>query len=141
MREIYWEDRAIGTVNMDKEGLYYRISCACKPEHEGRYHIVICSEAACIDLGLCVPNGNTYTLVTRIPIKRLKGNTLRFTLQNTGKKAVDICCIPVSADSPFPFLHKLKASRFLYKSGMPTIIIDPTQDQSGSDLSQEHLRK
>ena len=139
MYDIDWEGRPIGVVNLEKEGMYYRLVCICRPDREGRYRVKVCSGTDEIDLGICVPTEGAYTLCTRIQIKKLSKEMVTFILEkDAGNSSMEPFRVPVSSKKPFPYLDKLTAARFLCQNGQPIIIIDPTQVRQGSGQNQEH---
>ena len=115
MYEVFQGEKAVGTVEIQKEGLYIRFSCRCRPVHRDMIRLwMICGEKE-TDLGLCVPMDGAFGTEKRIPAKlcgpreptfclRHKDDTLR------GK------FIPISPEEPFRYLHKLETA-FLEKRG------------------------
>jgi hypothetical protein len=105
---------------------------------DGRYRIKVYYGREVIDLGICVPEGGNYTLVSRILVKKLLQEKITFVLEEEPNNPLRVTIAP---EKNFPYLDKLTAARFLYQNGQPVVIIDPTQVRQGNGLSQEHLRK
>lgn len=136
MFEIICNDKIVGTAEVEKEGLYYRIQCVCTPPNMEIHRIYVSDGQRKRDLGICVPIGTNFALTTRIPTKYLNGENLRFFLvqQNAG-------AIPVETDMEFYDLDKLETARLQVTNGQAEVIIDSAQDQPDSDQSQEFQHK
>ena len=109
MYEVFADEKAVGTVEATREGLYIRFSCRCQPVHRDMIRLwMICGEQE-IDLGLCVPMDGGFGTEKRIPARqcgpgepwfclRHKDDTLR------GK------FIPLSPEEPFQYIHRLETA-------------------------------
>ncbi len=71
-----------------------------------------------------MPNGKEFTLIARVPIKRLRGNPLLFTLTECKAKANSFFA-PVKNGELFPHLDKLESARLQNAAGQTVIVIDP----------------
>ncbi len=131
MYDILFDRVKVGTAEMFKEGLYYKIICTCRPANEGIHRILVSDGSESRDLGICVPEGGLFKLTARVPMKYLKGERLSFCL-------VGNCVpVPVATGEPFPHLDKLETARLQVTNGQPMIVIDQFQDQQDSDQNQE----
>ena len=140
MYQVFDKETCVGSAQIQKEGLYYRICCNCKISTEGIHRIEVCDGENTIDLGICVPEGNQFALISRIPIKKLKAENCRFALVKQGKKPTERSRreVPVEAGKPFSALDELKHGYFVNKD-VPMVVIDPIQGPQDSDLNQECL--
>ncbi len=78
--EIFYAGERAGTVQREKQGLYYLFSCRCRLPEEGLYRIhVICGERW-EDLGICVPLDGAFGMDKKIPAKRLGEGDMTFEL-------------------------------------------------------------
>ena len=136
--DIYMGTQVVGQAEVIKEGLYYRFSCKCTPPDEGIYRITVSDGNNTKDLGICVPTGEWFGLVTRVPVKYLSGDKLEFALV---PKDSQVTAIPVVTNEPFADLDKLESAYLQEKDGKAEIIIDPTLSPQGSDPSQEFPHK
>ena len=134
---IIWNGHSVGTVEMQKEGMFYRFICYCKLPDEGIYRITVRDDENVYDLGVCVPNGNTYICITRVPCNKLNGNKLSFALSNDNDRKG----IPIATGKTFAHLEKLNTARMHIANGQAEIIIDPFQDQQGSGQNQIYQNK
>ena len=138
MYQIFCEDMVVGTAEREREGLYYRFFCSCTPPDRNIYRIRINNGVKIYDLGICVPNGDTFSLTTRVPVKNFQGEEMHFTLVSAKQNSMRI---PVKTNEPFEQLDKLEAARFLTDNGQPEIVIDPAPDLQDNGQSQEYGHK
>jgi len=131
--DILMDTQVVGQAEVTQEGLYYRFSCRCTPPDEGVHRIIVSDGDNTKDLGICVPTGEWFCLVSRVPVKYLSGEKLEFTLVPKDKKQT---AVPVATDEPFHALDKLDSAYLQQSEGGTEIVIDPAPDQQDSDLSQ-----
>ena len=134
MYDIYAGTQIVGQAEVIKEGLYYRFSCKCTPPNEGVHRITVSDGNNTKDLGICVPAGEWFCLVTRMPIKYLSGDKLEFALVPRDRQVVSV---PIATDEPFADLDKLDSAHLEESDGKTEIIIDPVLSPQDSDPSQE----
>ncbi len=137
MYEIICGDSVVGTAEVKIEGLYYRFLCRCTPPDEGIYRIHVSDGTNLRDLGICVPEGDRFMLIARVPVKYLKED-MTFRLTSAREEKIKI---PVATGEPFDELDKLESARFQIENGQPGILIDPVPDQPDSDRNQEYEHK
>ena len=138
MYDIYMGTQVVGQAEVTKEGLYYRFSCKCTPPDEDIYRITVSDGSNTKDLGICVPTGEWFCLVTRVPVEYLSGEKMEFSLLSKDRRAT---AVPVASNEPFPDLDKLESAYLQEADGKTEIIIDPAPDQQDSDQSQESPHK
>ena len=134
MYDIYADTQVVGRAEAIKEGLYYRFSCKCTLPNEGVYRITVSDGNNTKDLGICVPTGEWFGLVTRVPIKYLPGDKLEFTLVQKDRQ---VTAIPIVTNEPFADLDKLDSAYLQQTDGKTEIIIDPIPSPQDSDPNQE----
>ena len=122
----------MGHARIQKEGLFYKFVCSCTPPDGSVYRISVSDGEHRRDLGICVPQGDVFTLIARVPCKCLNGESLQFEL--TDKK---ITAIPVRSGEPFAHLDQLETARFHEENGQTEIILGQAPDPQDSDPSQE----
>lgn len=132
MYDILMDTQVVGQAEVTKEGLYYRFTCKCTPPDDSVHRIFVSDGNNTKDLGICVPTGEWFCLVSRVPVKYLSGENLRFSLVPKEQRGV-----PVKTGGAFSHLDKLETARLQEINGMSEIIIDPVQDPQDSDPSQE----
>lgn len=115
MYEVFLGEKAVGTVEMQKEGLYVHFSCRCRPVHRDMIRLwMICGEKE-IDLGLCVPMDGGFGTEKRISAKLCGSGEPTFCLRHKND-TLRGKFIPLSPEEPFQYLHKLETA-FLEKRG------------------------
>lgn len=115
MYEVFQDGKAIGTVEVFREGLYCRFSCRCRPVGEEIRRLWMISGEREVDLGLCVPMDGCFGTEKRIPVRRCGTGMPEFVLRHKddtlrGK------FIPLSPEEPFQYLHRLETA-FLERRG------------------------
>ena len=128
MYDIIWNGIVVGSAIILKEGLYYCIRCSCHLPKTGIHKVNIINGNQTYDLGICVPDGNGFSCVARIPCKRLCGTEFKFTISDR----VNVKAIPIEIGKPFAYLDQLSTARLQYANGQPEIVIDSIPDQQDS---------
>ena len=134
MYKIIYNDTVVGTAEVKKEGLYLHFVCKCAPPDKELYRIQVSDGVDNRNLGICVPEGNSFYLNTRVPSKHFANEQLSFRMIPARS---DNKVIPVATDVPFEDLEQLKTARFQIENGQPGILIDPVPDQPDSGQSPE----
>ncbi len=119
MYKIMLNGEQVGHAQVEREGLYYRFNCTCALKDNKLYRIVVGDGKTKIKLGVCVPDGQSFVLSTKIPVKYLQGNSFCFLME-----AVCGNAIAVSTGQPFFYLDKLQTARLQIADGQPSIIIN-----------------
>ena len=122
--QVILQDKPVGEVSVRKEGLYYHFLCTVRLRKNSRYRLLAISDEKEVDLGLCIPQGDTFGLSTKIPIKRFGDGPYHFVLWNKSEKTT----IPLDEKCPFPDLRILPDCRFIRENGKASLI-----SQKGSD--------
>ena len=138
MYDILMGTQVVGQAEVMKEGLYYRFSCKCTPPDDTVHRIIVSDGNNTKDLGICVPTGEWFCLVSRIPVKYLPGETLQFALVSKNKQET---IIPVATNEPFSGLDKLESAYLQESEEATEIVIDPIPNLQDSDPSQESGNK
>ena len=112
----------IGQACVEKKGLYYYFSCRCDLSGEVIYRLTVSCGEKCENLGVPVPEGNTFVLNTRIPANKLGHGQM--TLRAVPKHGrLDGKFIPISPNEPFEYLRKLENAVFEKRNGQPGIVL------------------
>ena len=138
MYDIMMDSQVVGQAEVMQEGLYYRFSCKCTPPDNSIHRILVGDGNNTKDLGICVPTGEWFCLVARVPVKYLPGENLSFTLVS---QTPQTAAITVKNDKPFLQLDQLESARLLENDGGFEVLIDPVPDPQDSDQSPESQHK
>lgn len=110
-----------GQAEVKKQGLYYCFSCRCQLTGEVIYRInVTCGEHS-ESLGIPVPEGKQFSLKAKIPANRFSKGAPSFRLvprhPSVGKNF-----IPLSPETPFPYLKRLERAYLAKQDGQLGIV-------------------
>ena len=105
--EVFQDDRAVGTVRVAREGLYFRFSCRCAPGTGEMVRLWMrCGEKE-TDLGLCVPMDGAFGTEKRIPARQCGAGKPAFFLRHKDD-TLKGKFIPLSPEEPFQYIHRLE---------------------------------
>ena len=120
--EIMQGSSRIGCVTMERQGLYYRISCRCSLTGEVMHHLVaVCGDRR-EDLGTLIPWDGAFGLEKRIPVKHLGEGTPEFLLLPK-HSSPDGKFIPVYPEEPFLYMSRLKDAYLERRNGQVGLVI------------------
>ena len=112
--QVTYNGQTVGTAQVRKEGLYFRISCRCRVRDDAIHRLYADGEK----IGVLMPDRGGLVLETRIPAKRLKKGCA-FSLDQTGGEF-----IPIRAGEAFPHLDRLRKGKLTYRAGEPGLLPD-----------------
>jgi len=78
--EIKYDASPVGVAQMEMQGLYCRISCRCTLPDRELYRIHAVYPEKRVDLGICVPHGDSFGMDMMIPAKHLGAGEPAFEL-------------------------------------------------------------
>ena len=118
--EIFLGSAPVGQAVVTKQGLYYHISCRLKLTGSTIWQLQARVGERQIPLGIPVPEGDRYTLRTKISARQLGQGELDFVL--VPKHApVGENFVPLSPETPFAYLHRLEQAFLTRQNGVPGI--------------------
>ena len=117
---VHLENRQIGTVSLQKKGLYYVLSCKCKLAGDKVYRLHMQCGDHISKIGIPVPDGDAFTLRVNIPAGKIPDDHVRFFVLPAEERA-DKQWIPVIDDSPFPHIDCLEHAVFAQCNGRPCV--------------------
>lgn len=131
---IQFAGETIGCADVERQGLYYRISCRCRLSGEVPVRIHLMHRHGETDLGLCVPMESGFGIDTRIPVKRAGEEITGFyAVASAGSSAAFF--VPVSPDEPFQYISRLKDC-FLSRRGDRIGVVLPDQREISKPTGQ-----
>lgn len=111
-----------GTVQVIKEGLYYRFICRCRIQGDTVCRLgVMCGEVR-THIGVPIPEGDGFVLDKRIPVKKLGRGSPSFFLAPQHETSLD-SFVPISPEEPFAYIERLKDSFLTEQKGRKGIRI------------------
>lgn len=115
--------KAVGKVQVLRQGLYYHIVCCCILSGEVKRLWVSCGDKQeC--LGVLVPVGGGFGLETRVAVKRLGEGELVFSLEQK-RSNPEGKFVPIVPEEPFAYIERLKEAYLVKKNGQAGIILRP----------------
>ena len=122
MFDIILGNESIGKADVQKEGLYYRITCRCRLSGEVTYKVIASCGEQKADLGILVPENGAFMLTTRIPMKKLGEGAMLFRAEPRHPK-LEGKFVPISADEPFSYLSRLENAYMQIRDGQIGVIL------------------
>ena len=135
--DVMYASQVVGYAQIEKEGLYCRITACCQMEKPGIYKLQVKNGHQIVKTLTCVPGKQGYTAETRIPAKQLESGEIHFVLME--KNQISQRQVPVHPEQEFPYMAQLEKAVLVSAAGQPVIAIReaPTQDPQDSDPSPE----
>lgn len=130
--DLIHQGKCIGNVKVERSGLYYNISCVCRPETTGIHRIIAASDSAEVDLGICVPMASAFGLETKVPIKKLGDDRLVFWIIHNDCRAQETFA-EIHENEPFEFLSRLDCAKLIHRHGQAGVLLK--QNQSEKEIS------
>lgn len=115
-------DKPIGTANVRREGLYYRIHCRCGISGEVLCRVLVRCGKREESLGILVPQDGAFGLDTRIPVKRVGEGPLTFCAAPRHRD-LQGQFIPLCPEEPFHYITRLKEAYLEKRNGQLGIVI------------------
>lgn len=123
---INLHDKPVGEAHMTPQGLYYNISCICDLDKNQIYEVILCGKDIKQNLGILAPENGRFTLVKKIPAKRLIDSEVSFCVVKRSKQDV-YDFISVYEGSPFVYIDRLQDAFLSRKDGAVGICIPRSQ--------------
>ena len=121
--DIYRGADKIGKAEVRREGLYYRFLCCCNLTGEVIYRITVSCGDKTENLGIPVPDGHDFRLSARLPISRFPKETPEFKAVPRHSENLQGHWIPISAETPFDYIHRLHNAVLERRDGQVGILI------------------
>ena len=126
---VFLDGKDVGTAQVEKSGLYYRMSCRCQLESGSMYNLFVSSGKKYRKLGVCIPKDGCLCLETKVPIKELGSDELQFYLQSRNQENIEKF-IPVVQGEKFPLLEELENAFITERDGVLGIAFKPSRKDS-----------
>lgn len=112
--DVTYDGQTVGRVELEREGLYYRLSCRCRVQDSEIHRLY----AGGVKLGVLIPDGGELVLETRVAAKRLKEGC-SFSLEEKRETF-----IPIHPGEAFGYLGKLRLAKLAFREGEPGIFLE-----------------
>lgn len=120
--EIRLGSENVGQAVVTQQGLYYRFDCSCKLSGTGIYKIHVSCNGHHESLGVPVPEGDRFRLVTKLAVKKLGKGQLRFQLLPK-HHCRDMVFSPVYPEEPFAYLGRLREAVYAVQNGVAGVML------------------
>ena len=118
---VSFENTDVGEVSVSREGLYYTFSCRAVLQTGELYRLFLVSEQVRFDLGILVPDKDTFCCRKKLPAKYFSGDSFQFLIENNSYQEIKNGVV-ISQDQPFAHIEKLLESRLQIRHGKPEIV-------------------
>lgn len=119
---VFLGGQSIGKAMVERQGLYYCITCRCRLSGEVVYKVMASCGETTEDLGILVPESGAFVLTTRIPIKRLGEGELAFRAVPRHMELREKF-VPISPESPFAYISRLENAFLEIQNGQISLAI------------------
>lgn len=120
--EVSLGAKTVGSVHVEKQGLYYRFSCRCDLSGDVLCRLMAQCGDRQLDLGVFVPMDGKFGVEKKIPVKRLGTEPLLFWIQTKQDKP-EGKFVPIYPEEPFAYMTKLKDAFLAHQAGQVGIVI------------------
>ncbi len=123
---LYKEEACIGNVNVERVGLYCKISCSVPSKERQLMTLWARCGGESVRVGICVPKNGEFYLKTQIPTKRF-GHPIDsfFVEEKTAAQQSDGEFYPLDAQQPQCYLAMLHRCCFSVREGVPGVLVRP----------------
>lgn len=119
--DVFLDSEKIGTMVVEKRGLFYRFACTCRLSEPDVYTVSVQCADKSENLGVLIPCGeDLFGLQTQMPVKKLGEGKLSFSMQPKYKQQ-ETTFYPVFEDEPFAHIDLLRSAYLTYQNGQPGI--------------------
>lgn len=127
--EVTLGGKSVGRLQLERQGLYYRVICRCNLSGEVMYRLEASGKKGKANLGILVPCESGFGVETRFPISAVGGEGLAFTLQPKHDSLEKRKFVPISPEEPFAYLARLKESFLEIRQGQMGASIPQNQGE------------
>lgn len=115
------DQKVVGTVEIQKKGLYYQINCRCAIPAGKVYRLQAVCDRRVVDFGICVPFEDGFGVDKRIPAKQLDVANISFHL-STNRSESDMIFVPLDTMKPFDSLENIMDAKFERRDGVAGLL-------------------
>ncbi len=118
--DVFYREEKVGCVTVEREGLYFVISCRCKLV-SGLLRLILETESGSVVIGVCAPEGAQMGIRRKLPSKQLGDGPWKFILSESTHSGREVF-VPLGGELPTWCLQNLERARFLVRSGQPGLL-------------------
>lgn len=119
---IWLSQEPVGTVTIERHGLYYWFYCQCQLSTEVICRVMVGCGGKVENLGILIPVGKQFCLTKKLPIKEFVTGVPEFwiTPRHFSHKEIAVDIYP---EEPFHYITKLENAYLQTKQGKAVIVI------------------
>lgn len=125
---VFLNTKEVGTVQVEKSGLYYRVSCSCQLDSKSMYNLFVSAGKKHRKLGICIPKDGRLCLETNVAIKELGEENMQFHLERRDQRGT-VNFQPVVRGEPFSYLEELENAYLAEMNGLLGIAFRASQEE------------
>lgn len=126
--EIMLAGAPAGQATVRRQGLYWQFTCRCDLSGETVCRVRVTCGGREADLGILVPEGGQFRLVTRVAASKLGAGVPEFRVLPR-RPEIKGKFIPLRPEEPFQYIHRLEDAFLARQNGELGIVI-PDQSES-----------
>lgn len=126
--EVTLNNTVAGKVQLDREGLYYKIQCRCVVPSDVVYRLQAIWDQGRENIGVVVPDGDGFALNRRIPVKNLPDGAVFQLSSSVDERKGKF--VPISPEEPFSYIDQLQNAFLEIQDGTIGIRLEK---ESGAD--------
>ena len=119
---VYYGKQEIGKVQIQLQGLYYRIQCSCRMTGDTVSCLFLCSGNRRKNLGVLIPGKAGFVLDRKIPVKQLPETEPGFFVAPHPER-MEGKFVPIIPEEPFHYIARLKESALICRQGQAGILV------------------
>lgn len=123
---IFDGQKQVGEAVVRSEGMYRVVQCRCMPVSGKPQRICLRAGEQIVDLGLCVPDGNSMSLLKRMPAKVLDCGQLSIFVKEVAGEGM--LFVP---GQPFEHIHLLRDAKLQIREGRFYVVTSESSRPTG----------
>ena len=120
--DIRLGNETVGTVNVERQGLYYCFSCRCRLSGSVMYRLCVSCGGHHENLGVLVPMGDRFGLDTKLAVKRLGQGPMGF-MALPRHPPVQRHFVPIRPEEPFAYINRLQNAYLEIRNGQIGVVV------------------
>lgn len=120
--EIFLGDKVVGTAYAETVGLYTHFTCHCHFSTNRLFRVIAYYGKTEINLGVCIPDGDAYTVKARVATKRLNSTLPNFQVNMQVQDSAVF--IPLDAEEIYNYFEGIMEAKFGVRDGVKGIILN-----------------
>lgn len=121
--DIFMGKEVVGTAQVEQQGLYYLFRCKCNISGAVMCRVMVACNGHHENLGVLVPMGDGFGLITKLAMKRLGKGHFQFRVMPKHQMC-ERKFVPVYPEEPFAYLTRLENAFLEVRNGQVGVVIE-----------------